>query len=64
MTLPNTSLVKQDLFSHASQQALDRELFYCKLISILLAHVTPEDLQSACAAALDESSAKRSYHEA
>ena len=63
MTLPNTSLVKQDLVSHTSKQARNREVFYYKLICILLAHVTPEDLQSACAAALEESSVKRSYHE-
>jgi hypothetical protein len=64
MTFPDIALIKQDLVAHAANQARDRELFYCNLIRILLCHVSPEDLQNACDAALDGISFKHSYYEA
>lgn len=64
MTFPEIALIKEDLVAHAANHARDRELFYYKLILILLFHVGPEDLQSACNAALDGISFKHSYYEA
>jgi hypothetical protein len=64
MTVPNTPSAKQDLLAHAATRARDRELFYYELICILLSYVSPEDLQNACEAALEQSSTSRSYHEA
>jgi len=63
MTVPNTPIDKEELFHQATTLARDRQQFYYELIFILLAHVSPEVLQTALEAALEKTSALRSYHE-
>jgi len=63
MTVPNTPIDKEELFHQATTLTRNRQQFYYELIFILLAHVSPDVLQTALEAALEKTSALRSYHE-